>query len=287
MSFIIAPSSINGQPGFMFDWEAKLRCFYDKDLYTWVIVDDEHTTPVVEAGDETLRLRDYLYNGEPVWGNYGAVFNSVADGWIYNPRGLVEPFAEKDLDGETWIGDGWWAAGKPNGRYPEIACEPRGTFQNEGEGGDPPTLVWKWPRWQWEKAGSSRAPWGTYAGKDGAEEEAPVRVVGSQQFRDDRRKYWILAMDRKSLSCSDGRIIRFVEDDNLWILGVKGIGKWWQTPAGPDRESGMTLDPWRHDDATDDDVPDPEGVPLALSFYNFIATEGTGRLYMAEVALWR
>ena len=287
MSFIIAPSRINGQPGFMFDWNENLRCFYDGDLYTWVIVDTEHTTPVVEAGDQTLRLCDYLYNGEPVWASYGALFNSVTDGWIYNPRGLAEPYAEKDVDGVTWIGDGWWAAGRPSGRYPEIACEPKGTYLNEGEGGTPPTLVWKWPRWEWEKAGSSRAPWGTYVGRDGAEETAPVRIVGSQEFRDNKRKYWVLAMDRKSLACTDGRTIRYVEEDRLWVLGVKGIGKWWQTPTGPDRESGMALEPWKHDDESGEDVPDPDGQPFELSFYSFIATEGTGRLYMAEVALWR
>ena len=138
MPFLISPSRFNGQPGFMFDWKAELRCFYDDGLYTWIIVDEEHPTPVVMDGDRELHLRDFLYNGEPVWGGYGILFNSVTDGWIYNPRGLVEPHAEKDLDGTTWIGDGWWKAGKPSGQYPEIVCEPKGTSLNEGEGGDPP-----------------------------------------------------------------------------------------------------------------------------------------------------
>lgn len=287
MPFLIAPSRYNGQPGFMFDWKAGLRCFYDDGLYTWIIVDEEHTTPVVMDGDRELHLRDFLYNGEPVWGGYGILFNSVTDGWIYNPRGLVEPHAEKDLDGTTWIGDGWWKAGKPSGQYPEIVCEPKGTYLNEGEGDDPPTLVWKWPRWQWEKAGYSRAPWGTYVGKDGAEEIARKRIVGSQQYRDGDRRYWILATDKKSLSDSRGRVIRYHEDEDLWVLGVKGIGKWWQSPTGPDRDAGMTLDPWKHDAETGEDVPDPDGEPLVLTFYSFIATEGTDRIYMAEVALWR
>ena len=49
----------------------------------------------------------------------------------------------------------------------------------------------------------------------------------------------------------------------------------------------MTLEPWKHDAETDEDVPEPDGEPLVLTFYSFVATEGTDRLYMAEVALWR
>ena len=288
MPFKIAPSRINGQPGFLFDEEERLRGFYDASLYRWVIVDTEHATPIVKVGEErTLALMPFLYNGEPVWGFSGAVFNSITDGWIYNPSGIYEPSAEKDLDGETWIGDGWWKAGKPNPEYPEIVCEPAGRYISDSEGQTPPTLLWWWPRWEWEKAGSSRAPWGTYVAKDGAEETAAVRVVGSQQYRDDKRSYWTLAQDRLSLSCTDGRIIRYNDSDRVWVLGVKGVGKWWESASGPDRESGMRLDPWKHDAERDDDVPDPDADPVELSFDRFVATEGTGRLYMAEVALWR
>ena len=288
MPFKIAPSRINLQPGFMFDEDAGLRCFYDGDLYRWVIVDTEHTTPIVKVDeDRTLLMMPFLYNGEPVWGYYGSVFNSVTDGWIYNPRGICEPSAEKDIDGETWIGDGWWKAGRPNPEYPEIVCEPRGTYLNEGEAETPPTLTWWWPRWQWEKAGSSRAPWGTYVAKDGAEEICARRILGSQRYRDNKRKYWTLAQDRLSLSCTDGRIIRYNDSDRVWVLGVKGVGKWWETTDGPDRESGMTLASWKHDAESDTDVPDPEADPLELSFDRFVASEGTDRIYMAEVALWR
>ena len=289
MPFLISPSRINGQRGFLFDAKAGLRCFYDESLYTWVIVDEEHTTPVVKIGEDIeLPLRNYLYNGERVWDGYGgAVFKSVTDGWIYNPAGVVEPCAEKDLDGETWIGDGWWHAGKPNPDYPEITCEPKGTFLNEGEAPEVPVLKWRWPRWEWERSGSSRAPWGAYVGKDGAEEIARKRIVGSQQYRDGDWRYWILAMDKKSLSDSRGRVIRYNEDEDLWVLGVKGIGAWWQSAAGPDRDAGMKLDPWKHDAESDEDVPDPDGEPLELTFYSFVATEGVDRIYMAEVALWR
>ena len=288
MPFKIAPSRINGQPGFLFDEEERLRGFYDASLYRWVIVDTEHATPIVKVGEErTLALMPFLYNDQPVWGFSGAVFNSITDGWIYNPRGIYEPSAEKDLDGETWIGDGWWRAGKPNPEYPEIVCEPRGTYLNEGAAETPPTLLWWWPRWEWEKAGSSRAPWGTYVAKDGAEEICARRILGSQQYRDDRRKYWTLAQDRLSLSCADGRIIRYNDNDRLWVLGVKGVGKWWQSASGPDREGGMRLDPWKHDAGADEDVPDPEEKPVELSFDRFVASEGKDRIYMAEVALWR
>ena len=170
MPFKIAPSRINGQPGFLFDEEERLRGFYDASLYRWVIVDTEHATPIVKVGEErTLALMPFLYNDQPVWGFSGAVFNSITDGWIYNPSGIYEPSAEKDIDGETWIGDGWWKAGKPNPEYPEIVCEPAGRYISDSEGLTPPTLLWWWPRWEWEKAGSSRAPWGTYVAKDGAE----------------------------------------------------------------------------------------------------------------------
>ena len=287
MPFKISPARINGQPGFLFDAQEGLRCFYDESVYDWVIVDTDHTTPVVKVGDRELLLQPYLYNNSPVWGYYGSVFNSVTEGWIYRPSGLAEPYAEKDIDGETWIGDGWWKAGKPNPDYPEITCEPKGTFLNEGESQEPPVLTWWWPRWQWEKAGSSRAPWGTYVAKDGAEEICARRLLGSQRYRDARRRYWTLATDRESLSCTDGRIIRHVEEDDLWVLGVKCVGTWWQSAAGPDRESGMKLDAWKHDAEADEDVPDPDTDPVELTFYAFVATEGTDRMYMAEVALWR
>lgn len=287
MPFKIAPARINREQGFLFDERERLRCFYDGSLYNWVVVDTDHATPVVKIGDQELLMQPYLYNGEPVWGYYGSVFNSVTDGWIYHPSGLAEPYAVKDVDGETWIGDGWWKAGKPNPDYPEIVCEPKGTFLNEGEAEEPPVLKWWWPRWEWEKAGSSRVPWGTYVAKDGAEAICARRILGSQQYRDNKRKYWTLAQDRLSLSCTDGRTIRYVEDDDLWVLGVKGVGKWWQSAAGPDRESGMRLDPWKHDAEADEDVPDRDADPVELSFDRFVATEGTDRTYVAEVALWR
>lgn len=287
MPFKIAPSRINGQPGFLFDEEERLRGFYDASLYRWVIVDTEHPTPVVKIGDRMLSLQPYLYNDEPVWSGWGTLFNSVANGWIYYPGTLYEPKAEKDLDGETWIGDGWWAAGKPSGQYPEIVCEPKGTYLNEGEAETPLTLLWWWPRWEWEKAGSSRAPWGTYVAKDGAEAICARRILGSQQYRDNKRKYWTLAQDRLSLSCTDGRIIRYNDSDRVWVLGVRGVGKWWESASGPDRESGMRLDPWKHDAEADDDVPDPDAEPVELSFDRFVASEGKDRIYMAEVALWR
>ena len=151
----------------------------------------------------------------------------------------------------------------------------------------PPTLLWWWPRWEWEKAGSSRAPWGTYVAKDGAEAVCARRILGSQQYRDNKRRYWTLAQDRLSLSCTDGRIIRYNDSDRVWVLGVRGVGKWWESANGPDRESGMRLDPWKHDAERDDDVPDPDAEPVELSFDRFVASEGTDRIYMAEVALWR
>ena len=44
--------------------------------------------------------------------------------------------------------------------------------------------------------------------------------------------------------------------------------------------------PWKHDAETDEDVPDPDVDPLELSFDRFVASEGTDRIYLAEVALW-
>ena len=164
MPFLIAPSRINGQHGFLFDEKKDLRCFYDETIYSWVIVDTSHTAPIIKVGENyELALRNYLYNDQPVWENYGgAVFNSITDGWIYNPDGLAEPYAEKDLDGETWIGDGWWKISKPNPDYPDITARPKGTFLNESESQEPPVLKWWWPRWQWnaDLGGRSRAPWG-------------------------------------------------------------------------------------------------------------------------------
>ena len=49
----------------------------------------------------------------------------------------------------------------------------------------------------------------------------------------------------------------------------------------------MRLDPWKHDAEADEDVPDRDADPVELSFDRFVATEGTDRTYVAEVALWR
>ena len=292
MPFLIAPARINGQRGFLFDLDEKLRCFYDDGLRHWVVVDERHLAPVVGIGeDNELTLRNYLYNGEPVWdGPEGAVFCSVSDGWMYNPEGLSEPYAEKDVDGETWIGDAWWkASGEPCAEEPEIECSPRGTLLNE-EGEDapePPTLFWRWPRWELERTGFIRTPWGVYTGRDGAEEIAPRRTVGSQRYRDGENRSWVLSADRLSLAGPRGLVIRFVARDRLWVLGVKGIGMWFQTEDGPDRTKGMALEPWRHDDETGEDARDPEGETLKLTFQDFVATGETDRMYVAEVALWR
>lgn len=291
MPFLIAPSRINGQHGFLFDEKKDLRCFYDETIYSWVIVDTSHTAPIIKVGENyELALRNYLYNDQPVWENYGgAVFNSITDGWIYNPDGLAEPYAEKDLDGETWIGNGWWKISKPNPDYPDITARPKGTFLNESESREPPVLKWWWPRWQWnaDLGGRSRAPWGVYEGRDGAEDAAARRIVGSQLYRDGDRRDWVLALDKKSLSDSRGRVIRYNEDEDLWILGVKGVGTWWQSSAGPDRDAGMKLDAWKHDSETDEDIRDPDTDPVELTFYSFIETEGSDQIWVAEVALWR
>lgn len=289
MPFIIAPARHDDVRGFLFDPKANLRCFYSKDVATWVIVDTDHLTPIIKVDDSESWMCPFLYNGSSCWsGSGGTIFNSVTDGWILLPYGgFDEPAAEKDLDGTTWIGDAWWRIGTPNPDYPELFVEPRGRFLNEDEAVDPPVVTWWWQRWQWESAGRSRTPWGTYIGKDGAEAIAAKRILGSQQYQDNNRRSWILAQDRQSLTCSDGRIIRYVEDEDLWICGVKGMGKWWQSATGPDRDEGMTLAPWKHDAESGEDMVDPDGTSIVLTFYAFVATEGKDQMYMAEVALWR
>ncbi len=288
MAFIVAPALSDGVPGFLFDERAGLRCFYDEGVGTWVIVDGDHPTPVVTVGGEELGLQAYRYNGERVWGGSYYVFCSVTDGWIASRVGVREPAAEKDVDGTTWIGDAWWKIPyEPCADVPTQTAEPKGTLLNEDEAEEAPEILWTWPRWEWKKEGSSRAPWGTFPGKGGAEQITKRRILGSERYRDNTRKYWVLALDKNSLSCTDGRTIRHVEDDDLWVLGTRGVGSWWQSDAGPDRSSGMTLAPWKHDEETGEDVEDPDGDPVELSFVSFVATQGKDRMYVAEVALWR
>ena len=101
---------------------------------------------------------------------------------------------------------------------------------------------------------------------------------------------WLEKMTNKRFAkwlSADGRTIRYAEHDDLWVLGVKCVGTWWQSAAGPDREAGMRLDAWKHDAEADEDVPDPDADPVELTFDRFVATEGTDRMYVAEVALWR
>ena len=291
MQFLVASAKIDGGRGFFFDDEEELRCFRSSDLSAWIIVDIMHLSPVIKVDLGELWLLPYLYNGERVWaGSGGCVFKSVTDGWILTTSSPpAEPVAEKDLDGVTWIGDGWWQIGTPNPFYPELECTPRGTNLNETNGATPtpPAVRWWWPRWEWESAGSSVAPWGVYVAKDGADETGVARrIVGSQQYRDERRRVFTLAPDKLSLSCTDGRIVRYSDGDGLWLLGEKGVGSWFQSESGPDRTAGMTLVAWKHDEDTGEDVLDTETDPLVLTFYRVAATEGKDRIYMAEVARW-
>lgn len=292
MSFLVMPAGIGYAAGFLYDEDEDLRCFLDTDeLNAWIIVDSSHPCSRIESSNWYLSRWEHLYNGAPVWFSmyHGAVFQSITDGWIYNPAGLAEPYAEKDLDGVTWIGDGWWYIGeKPNATSPTVACTARGVFLNQNSNEPVPALVWKWARWQWTAAGRSNAPYGVYEGTDGAEADVARRLVGVQRYRDVvTNLYWDLSADMLSLDGPDGRRIIYDSMSRLWILGTRGLGEWWQGSNAPSRSDGMTLVPWKHDDDSGEDHQDSERDPLVLEFHSFVSSGAHATAYMAEVARWR
>ena len=290
MPFLAAPYGKDSLlRAFLFDQTAHLRCFRDSQTDRLVIVADDKLAPVVRVGNVSLSEQTTLYNGSVWWkaaDGSAAVFRSASDGWIYNPDGLVEPFAELDLDGETWIGDGWWKlSDEPTLAAPRPTATARGIYLNASENAQPPVVEWLWRRWERSArlSGSSAIPYGVYEPKDGA---SGYRTVGMQQYLDRSGGSWILATDHASLSGPAGTI-RYDRTESLWILGDKGEGEWWQSAAGPSRFGVMSLDPWRHDADADEDVRDPTRGSIDLAFDRFVGTAERSSLYVAEVAVWR
>ena len=144
MRFLVFPSRSDGRHGLLVEQDGLRRGFYSAEAGAWVIVDGQ-MAPTVGG----LPMHPFLYNGEPAWhGAAGAVFKSASNVWIFNPSGFREPYAEKDLDGETWIGDGWWLlSDRPSKSNPAPTATPRGTLLN-GEAPQPPDVTWAWPRWE-------------------------------------------------------------------------------------------------------------------------------------------
>ena len=135
---------VGATPGVDGGW----RCFFSPHVNAWVIVQSSDLAPHLEVDGETMTLQADTYNGEPAWldGHLGAVFKSVTGDWIYNPSGLFEPQAELDVDGTTWLGDGWWLlSSAPCKATPRPAATARGTMIGQGTA---PVLVWVWPRWE-------------------------------------------------------------------------------------------------------------------------------------------
>ena len=289
MSFFVMPAQIDGNAGFLYDREDQLRCFYSDELRNWIIVDNSHPVSTIVVGNYNMPREERLYNEHFVWFGYGAgaVFYSITESeWIFNPNGLREPHAEKDLDGTTWVGDGWWGIDGPI-RSAQILCQARGTFLNSSSGAIAPTMSWKWPRWEWAAAGRSVWPFGVYVGKDGAEDVAARRIVGAQRYREgSTSRYWLLSQDGLSLSRPNGQTIRFDAERHLWVLGTLGMGTWWQGVNAPNRDDGMTLKPWKHDEASGADLPDADRNDLVLSFYSFVSSGTKSTAFMAEVARW-
>ena len=174
MRFLVFPSS----GGLLVERNGSRRGFYSDLVRTWVIVDPQNLAPHVEVNGSSLPMHPLLYNDEPAWrSSTAAVFKSATDGWIYNPSGLYEPEAYKDVDGTTWIGDGWWhLSGAPTKFAPAPTATARGTILNQTDPA-PPVIAWKWPRWERTVSGQGADFAGDYEAFDRTGAPTLIRVA--------------------------------------------------------------------------------------------------------------
>lgn len=177
MRFLVFPSRSYGDPGLLVEEDGSRRGFFSDFASAWVIVEPTHLAPHIEIDGTALPLHFLLYDGAPAWKNSGAVFHSISDGWIYNPGGLREPLAYKDVDGTTWLGDGWWKlSGEPTKSAPSPTATPRGTILNQ-QSPTVPVVRWTWPRWERTVSGQGADFAGDYAALDRTGAPDLIRVA--------------------------------------------------------------------------------------------------------------
>ena len=285
--------------GFALDDETGRICFKVpgySDTGGWVIVPPGSIVPSFEVGGSSAGAPTGLYNDAPYWnvvldGTPGYVFSSLAFGWISFSQ-LREPHAYLGPDGETWVGDGWYAFDRaPNAiSVASVPSVPAGTFLNEIAAEDRatatgPAATPAWPRWE-RRSGTTGpvAPLGYYDPVGGA---TGVVRLGSLRFRDSDGRTWVQAADGKSYRASDGTTAVWVLAYGLWIIGTRRRGSSWaQCATNPGAEDGATFQwmtwPW-----TGSPEPDPEREDLVWTFDSLASSGERTTLYLAEVSAWR
>ena len=282
-------------PGFALDAETGLRC-YRTDVSSatsrWVIVSPDFVYPSFSIADSAAGSPAGLYNALPYWRCTGGfLFRSLSGGWLLF-EALREPHAYLGPDGETWVGDGWYAFDRaPNAiSVASVPSVPAGTFLNEIAAEDRatatgPAATPAWPRWE-RRSGTTGpvAPLGYYDPVGGA---TGVVRLGSLRFRDSDGRTWVQAADGKSYRASDGTTAVWVLAYGLWIIGTRRRGSSWaQCATNPGAEDGATFQwmtwPW-----TGSPEPDPEREDLVWTFDSLASSGERTTLYLAEVSAWR
>ena len=260
------------------------------------IVHTDHLTPALLVDAYELDLQAGLVNGYPHWSDGTRhVFMSMDGNWILHTA-LAEPRAYQLSNDGDWKGDGWW---KLSNFYPsDIDTNPtldaKGLYLNEADApATPPVVSWYWPRWIRDatESGASAAPFGVYVATNEASMSPPRRTVGCMRFRHGSSGgYWVESLDGNTFVRSYRGTTQTLAEKAGGIWATNGwsataAGSWFQASSRPTREGGAILTPMKRDEAGE--PPHTDGDSVELSFVDFVSSNETETIFLAEVALWR
>lgn len=259
------------------------------------IVHTGHMTPSLLVDQNELVLQAGLVNGYPHWSD-GAqhVFMSMDGNWILHTA-FAEPRAYQLSNGGDWKGDGWWKLTDfaPNDLDTDPTASAQGLYLNAADApATTPVVSWYWPRWIRDatESGASAAPFGVYVANDDSM-SPPRRTVGCMRFRHGSSgSYWIESLDGSSfVQAYHGTMLTLTEKAvGVWATNgwsATDAGSWFQTSVRPTRKGGTILTPMKRDKAGEGAHVD--GDEIDMSFVDYVSSEITGTIYVAEVALWR
>ena len=273
------------------------------------------------ADVEIPLLLDRLCNGRPVFHapqTGSCCYYDSTGAWVLILHGDSErlglvPMAYLDIDGKTWVGDGWytlanaptlsdedhtWCKYEAHGTLlnttddseqsaesgtddSEQSAEP-GTDDSEGsEGSEESTEVrMTFPRYV-RKPNTGLSPiCGEYEPVDGAGDA--VLIVGYETYKEENSATtWRKLSDGECWKSSAGEILQ-KNDDGHFIVGIEGTGRWWRASGKPSRVAECIL---RLYEASEDGKPESLDEIRTLSFAGFDGGE-TMKAYVSEVAVW-
>lgn len=251
-----------------------LWCFYVENV-GWTVA--HSMTPIYSIGWLSLSVvPNFYYVGRVVLRGSGHVlfYSSYLDTWVFRSGNtVVEPRSYKDLDGETDLGDAWFAGSNgplpyPGGSVSQMTFRPRGT-----ETGDNLVLALAWPRWVRGSGGEvvddyniEMSPCGFYKAAD---QTADDIVIGTPIWKDDAGR----------------NFVREEKDENgRWIYGnIRYNGGFWSS-------TGTTFPRSSEEPNFDNPVvfrDEENRAVFTLTFYGNAAGANVSTRYVAEACVWR